>query len=276
MIKKQPFTEEDKQKILNAKRLTKLELSSGEFFLNGTGNEDEEEKDALRSSGVIRAVMEPLGEKIAEKLGLNHLNYHCIKIKDRFFVLSEYIENLQTADFYLLDEFSDTSDLSLYDIWYVLEKNNIECEELMKDIIKMYFMDILLLNDDRKGANWAITNEPIPRLLTFDNEFFLAYNTFYTMRINSQFGRKTDDKIEDLKVFIRESSSEFVELIEQIFEIITSKELESMIKEIFNDLELSEEERLYFSKYIERFKSNYEEIKNSIFKEKIESPEIKK
>lgn len=262
------FTEDDKEQIAASECFSKLELSSGTYFING--------------SGYKRATCELLGEKVADLIGLHHMNYYIAIIDCQTIVLSKFQENFQTAnELFLEDYYKETSisanePLSLYDIWIALEKKYGEVEELMKAIVKMYIMDLLLLNDDRNSDNWGINEEDGKReIYVLDHEFALAYETDYMLRIRADLQYKEDDMLKDLKTFLKESSGEFVELTENIFRIITPKKINELLEQIQKESDPENIHEDYYDKIKGRFDRNYEKLKNQIFKAPIEKAQKK-
>lgn len=109
---------------------------------------------------------EKLGEVIADKIGLLHARYHLIKTDNVEYIISEDLNDfgnfILAEDLFRENNYSEKDIINLFcstslnQIDECLRVKYTNARELMADVIKMYFMDILTYNFDRNIKNWGV------------------------------------------------------------------------------------------------------------------------
>ena len=146
---------------------------------------------------------------------------------------------------------------SLYDIWVYFEKNypyKIQ-KQLIAEILKVYMFDILFLNYDRDSRNWGILKQKDQvNVVILDNEMIFSQKRkeiLYKSKNKDSLGINNEDSIlaetvaltsdfsethpsvyEDFRKFLKESSSEFTDLIKYYIDLITPEFLRIIIEQI--------------------------------------------
>lgn len=181
---------------------------------------------------------ELLGKKLANIFGISSANYYLVTVDNENYIISESLENY--GEFLKCSNFSLEDSNNLYDIWYYLENNFINIEELMEQLIKVYLFDMLFCNFDRHQENWGVvSNCDTNKLCIFDNAEM--FNTQYKP---SLYCSTDNDDIEDdyisylvelvreITVFKSHCSSEFIENSIEILNKIDVETLNNLISEV--------------------------------------------
>ena len=122
------------------------------------------------------AYVEVLVEKIADLFGLKHAHYYPVILEEKRYYLSEDLNEhgfFETA----FDAGIDTLDLR-YIRDYVLNSYPNDFDHLMDEIMKMFFMDLMILNIDRNNCNWGfLTKDNHTDLCILDNDLSFVFYT---------------------------------------------------------------------------------------------------
>ncbi len=199
------------------------------------------------------AYVEMLVEKIADLFGLKHAHYIPITIDGLNYYLSEDLNNQGT--------FSTAYDLgidsnSLRDISdSVLNLFPNDFDRLIDDIIKMYFMDLMILNIDRHVSNWGFINKDNkPEICILDND--LSFIWYYSC-MNSCHNPTLDSYNELINIF-ETFPDEYIELFIKMYNTLDCDKLGELVKKTEEDLVM---ELPYKDNYFNRFSSFREHIK---------------
>lgn len=248
-------------------------------------------------------LQEKLGESVAELLNIEHAKYYRYEnsLEDIDVIISEnlhdkgefieFYELLKDSKKYNENKFDDAKfSLSLYEIWDILEDTYNNTEQLMKDVIKVYIMDMIMLNFDRHYCNWGIlTQDGKNKIAIFDNGHFLnpesrnVIHSYFneTERTKAEKEDEIDTlydfdnmkyisvSINDIKKFVKESSEEFIEELETIISKLNNKYIEKEIEKLekeYND-KISYKENVLLSNFIingisEAIENNKDKIDN--------------
>lgn len=130
---------------------------------------------------------------------------------------------------------------SLEHIWYSLKNRYVEkpdlAQKLMEDIVNMFIVDLITGQTDRHSENWEIIEDGDNTRLRpiFDSRRIfsrLPYTAEIAMSVNSH---PKDDvkKLEDnVKAFIKQSRSEYVEKLKNSLWVLSPENFEKIIERI--------------------------------------------
>ena len=114
---------------------------------------------------------EIIAKRLADILGIKCANYDIIKTDDNIYYVSEDLNILGNARNLSIISAANSS---LYLIWDALEKNLPGSQELMQELIQIYFFDLLFLNSDRKLHNIMLVNSDNKEIVLIVYKDFLA------------------------------------------------------------------------------------------------------
>ena len=98
---------------------------------------------------------EIISKRLADLLGIRCASYEVINANGTMYYLSRDLSELGYArNLTLIGDINN----SLYTIWHGLENTFENSKELMEELIKIYFFDLLFLNSDRKKHNIVIVS----------------------------------------------------------------------------------------------------------------------
>ena len=228
--------------------------------------------------------VELIVEKAAQLVGINTAHYEIVNINGNYYYLSESLSNKgEIQEAYKVIGFDYDREFSVGSLYYVWNKiqNKFpqKCEYLMKQIVKIFLFDILLMEDDRNNSNWCFisSGEDID-VWIFDNEYSLVTSKdsaqisslpYYVDDIDAEYVSIYASNIEknmvNLDYFLNTSSDEFIDLLRSMYAILTPE----VIAGIINGIE-KENNRINSDKdkYIESYRRNYQEIGNLLNKKR--------
>ena len=235
-----------------------------------------------------KAGLELVLEEVAKRINLHCAHYDIVKLNDEYYYLSTDINTYgkftQLSYYYTKDKkkndvyIEDNADgnISLYNIWHVLEGNyKDDIESLMKDIVKTYILDILFSNPDRHMNNIGILEKDgKPTVYIFDNSYsFISdmnvvisskYLEYYDSNIN--YNDNILNNVRDLKEFLSTSSEEYIDLCINILDKLTPEYVSKVFLDVayYNTLNDFKKEE-----YIDAYRYNYELVKNMIVKREL-------
>ncbi len=245
------LTSEDKNKIKKVTYVEQLNLSSGSYYVKRI---------------VLGEDAYPYGLALNEVIGMSLIKYFNIpgivcpfyqiympkkENDEEIYVISEDLNRF--GDFRLASflGISYVKGASLYEIWVLLEKNWQNKKEwlaklpsLFQNIIFMYLFDIFFNNWDRKNNNWGIIFNKDLQLAMFDNEYIfdLRKSPHISVDIDGAkyLERRKKEKIQniilnELQTFIKESSTEFVEIMDLFLTKMTPNDFAHILDEIENN-----------------------------------------
>ncbi len=274
------LTSEDLQKISRVELATNLNLSLGQVYVKKVEGIQE-----LGFTSADLATNEVISYKLAKEIGLLCPFYKIAVIDQRVYVISEDLNNYGFFQTFADLEMPESIGMSLYEIWDYLEnyfKNSPlikDIPSILEDIIKTYIFDIILGNWDRFNYNWGLVfNEDKVKLAIFDNEFITSYRLpAVSSSISGDiWGKdkkmtlnKKDTLKYEIKRFLQESSSEFIEMFNKILEdfspnhfidVLNNVEKEETVATYREDIHLKISKK---DEYIEKYQSNYALIKEA-------------
>lgn len=256
------LTDNDKEIIRHLGYPKIVRLSSGSYLI----------KADYDNTGVN----ELIGKKIADVMDLVCPKYFLVEVDNVRYLLSEdlnqygkFINALKIC--HGLSKDIDISANSIYSVRAYIEKYFPvdKSKKMMQEIIRMYIFDILFLNSDRDLQNWGILFQENgnQNIVIFDNELIFYENTFFPgISLTASISTKYPQVYDDFRIFLKESSSEFISLFKDYFDLITPEFLKDLINQVEreNNISLATKEEL-ITKY-NNHRVNLEQIYNEKIK----------
>lgn len=224
-----------------------IKLSSGKYYCKYN-------LDGNNFSSLSYAVNELIAYYVLKDLKVISPKYYIVLLNEENEIYSLVSENIKKfGKFYTASEFGLTNldGISLYSIWYYLEEHFVKDLNLYIDIIKMYLFDIFFLNVDRHVSNFGfIMKNDKYYLGVFDNENILVYNDLVPIinssvegekwslelkKIQNNINNKEEIKriiINNLNTFINESSSEYLQLFERVYNFLNPIYFKELLEKI--------------------------------------------
>ena len=242
------LTKEDIAKLNKTYRGKLVKLSSGKYFCKMCVGNDQ-------FSSLTYAVNEVLAHEVLKDLKITSPRYYIALASEEDDIYSLISENLNNkAKFYTAAEMGITNEdgSSLFSIWNHLETHFTKDLHVYIDIIKLYLFDLFFLNVDRHISNWGLIFDGKKyHVAALDNEEILLidylvpiispyYDTkewqekLYNITINTEEQEKVikETNFHNLMVFFRESSQEYIELFEELHEMLTPTYFTNLLKRI--------------------------------------------
>ena len=202
--------------------------------------------------------VEIIYKKIADDFGINCADYKIVESGSIQYYVSPDIGNegtFKTADQLSIDGRKLSRIKAYFEKYYPYDK-----ERLYYDLMKIYILDILLMNFDRSELNWGILNsDTIPEIYVFDNEFSFEISSCYiSCREHKKYEQINFNNDEDeIKEFLEVADQEYKDMLRSMYGEVTPAYLESIIQEIEKELgrEIEGKEDL-----MRTFKAHYEKI----------------
>lgn len=200
------------------------------------------------------ADVEILMEKIADFFQLNHAHYYPTTVHGLQYYISEDLNakgNFVTAEDAGID-FHSTSEIRDA----ILLKYPNDFEKIMKDFMKMYFMDLLTLNIDRNNGTWGfLQKDGHTELCVLDNDLAFIYeNSLMTSCENPN--RSTMTEIENV---LDTFPPEYIVLFLEMYQNLNTETLEKIMRDCEDEMEDTLPHKHH---YIERFEILREKIEN--------------
>ena len=192
------------------------------------------------------AYVEILMEKIADLFNLNHASYYTININNFPYYFSE---DLNSKGKFITAYEAGLESSRLEDIIdFVIKNFPNNCEKLINDITKMFFMDLLILNIDRSNNNWGfLINDDNVDIYILDNDLSFIYNNSVFTTLDNNVG--TDSLLEIKNIFDTFPKDD-IKLFDEMFNALDNDKLKELIKETEKDIK----QELPFKKdYIKRY-----------------------
>lgn len=242
------LTKDDIEKIRKVELATRLDLTKGSYYAKKAYDAEN------NYNGLDLAINEVINAELLKQIGIISPNIEIYMPRktneSEVFILSEDLATLGNFKTAAALGLTRDASSSLYDIWnFLTEKyrDNFKIQakipEIFREIVTMYFYDMLMGNWDRLGDNWGLLfnadESEILSLAVFDNEFHLDnfIPNISTLPNGSDWHQKRKEILkltgeeyengriaaikEDLRRFFYESSSEFYELFAKIYETLT-------------------------------------------------------
>ncbi|MBE6140858.1 MAG: hypothetical protein E7172_04930 [Firmicutes bacterium] len=233
------LTLEDEKIIRHLGYPKKIKLSSGEYYVK-----------MLDEKYVIN---ELIGYQMAQKIGLECAKYLVILLDDNYYCLS--LDLGQEGVFKTAKELGILQ-YSLYYIWHKLSLSYECVPTLMYDIVKMYIFDLFMLNADRNSSNWGIRDiNNVQKVCILDHEFIMESDESHCL--TADFYKKEDKDVlkyrsEEIILFLKDSSQEFIELFLKIYSLLNVDFLESVLEDIEKMVPIKEKNSI-----IDLYQKNY-------------------
>ena len=198
------------------------------------------------------------GMRIAELIGLKCAKYDFARIGDVKYILSDDIGEGTT--FRLAQDIFNIELNSIIEIQAEIKKYFPNHEkDLMKDIIKIYIMDILTINFDRNSKNWGIKiNNSKPEVWIFDNEYIFLNDGFpviYFNKFTSDLRHEGDinsflmNISEDVENFLNYEENFYQKLFYEILKILTPTVIKQISMEVVKEICEPHSEELFIKEY---------------------------
>ena len=202
--------------------------------------------------------VEIIYKKIADGFGINCADYKIVQASSVQYYVSPDIGNegtFTTADELGIDGRKLSRIKSGFERLFPMDK-----ERLFYDLMKVYVLDLLLMNFDRSELNWGILNkDTIPEIYIFDNELALSMSSCYiSCREHKPYEQININNDEDeIKEFLEVASQEYKDMLRSMYDLVTPAYLESIIEETEKELgrEIDGREDL-----MKDFKAHFERI----------------
>jgi len=177
-------------------------------------------------------------EKIAKRLGICSAHYMVVKYDGKEFYLSESLNN---DGVFLSADSLGIDGSNLYNIWFGIEKYYPGYVfELMQDIIKIYIMDILLMNYDRTDLNWGFYyKDGTIKIAIIDSEMAFTVGNTYISCVNEIGSRdfvSINDDQDEIINFLNISSQEYIDLFKEMFSFLTPQYVQSVFEEVEQEI----------------------------------------
>lgn len=250
---------------LTAEQKKDLEYFNHKFMtINGTRYYVKECEDNY-------SLKEVVGKRLADILGIRCAEYEVVSANGTMYYLSRDLNELGSArNLTLIGDINN----SLYTIWNGLDKTFENSKELMKELIKIYFFDLLFLNSDRKKHNILIVNSiSNTHLYMVDNSLIFSdmrselfsgmtrYDDLKNVRKIDCLNKDNlylDMNLHNLEYFLETSDRKFIEIIKEMF----LKASPIIIKEVIEGVEKAYNYKLPDKeKMLAMYSKNYEAIK---------------
>jgi hypothetical protein len=200
-------------------------------------------------------------EKIAKKLGICSAHYMLTKYDGKEFYLSDSLDN---EGIFMSAESLGIDGSNLYNIWYGIEKLYPGfVYELMQEIIRIYIMDILLMNYDRTDLNWGLYyKNGTLRIAIIDSEMAFSIASSYMSCVNEvgpfDYVRINDDESEIVN-FLNVSSQEYVDMFKEIFSLLTPEYVQKVFEEVEQEIGRNIRGKELYTRI---YNDHYQNIKN--------------
>lgn len=192
------------------------------------------------------AYVEILIEKIADLFNLNHASYYTININNFPYYFSEDLNN--KGKFITAYEAGLESSRLEDIIDFVIKSFPNNCEKLINDITKMFFMDLLILNIDRSNNNWGfLINDDNVDMYILDNDLSFIYNNSVFTTLDNNVGA---DSLLEIKNVFDTFSKDDVKLFDEMFNALDNDKLKELIKETEKDIK---QELPFKANYLKRY-----------------------
>lgn len=192
------------------------------------------------------AYVEVLVEKIMDLFNLNHVHYIPIRVNDKDYYISK---DLNSDGTFITAEDMGLISYNLDDIRvFIRKKFPSDYEYLFNDILKMYYMDLMILNIDRSNSNWGffISDKDVNIYLLDNDLSFIYYSSYFTSLDSNTY---KDSKLEIDNIF-NSFSDKDIELFYDMYSLLDYDMLVKLIRETEIDIN---KELLYKDNYLERF-----------------------
>ena len=212
---------------------------------------------------------EIIAKRLADILGIKCANYDIIKTDDNIYYVSEDLNILGNARNLSIISAANSS---LYLIWDALEKNLPGSQDLMQELIQIYFFDLLFLNSDRKLHNIMLVNTiSTMHLYMIDNsllfshdraELFSSLARYDDLNCLSPIDWDNDKQRElnghNLEYFFYSFAKEYIEILKSMIKLVSVE----VLKKVIDDIELEYDYKIPDkSIMIKRYQDNLENIK---------------
>ena len=202
--------------------------------------------------------MEVFIEQIENLFGLNHAHYIPITVDGTKYYLSKDLNEIGpfTTAFDAGIFSSNINDIRSF----VMEEYPDDFDSLMNDIIKMYFMDLLLLNYDRNNNNWGfLDKDGHVQIYLLDNDNCFSADKSIMTSLDRNPRRDSFLEIDNI---IDTFPAEEVELFNTMFNMLDENAFTSAVEKTE---EIIGQELPYKDYYLDLFRThrkNVEKVKN--------------
>lgn len=205
---------------------------------------------------------EIVAEKIAARFGIICAHYEGLRMGHKIYLLSEDLASI--GAFKPISEYGPHNP-SLYTFWELFERIYPSySNQLLQELIRVYLMDIIIMNSDRNHTNWGIIiTSSGPHICIFDNELILRGDDVKLTAdfIDGDNLTALDDKpclTEELDYFLETSTEEYLLLFEEMLNTLTPEVFEQILNEVEEEYQDTIEEKIWA---LHLFSDNYFELK---------------
>ncbi len=244
------LTKEDNEKIEKIGYTQLLNLSAGTYVVKGLSEE--------------KGIIELLGTNLAYIMGLKVPKNHLCKIGENYYILSEDLNTegifTEASKVYGLD----CDNINVYDAIRIALRKFVNTE-IADDILKLYFLDCLIQNWDRRLDNWgflSVNGKSCVVAFDFDNSFCkngeLTYLHMGDNHYNSTF--------QDLAFFLENGIEQDIKKFLFYYELFRPELLFELLMFMKNTKQIASEEVI--KHLIATYSANYQAI-GAILEEKL-------
>ncbi len=173
------------------------------------------------------AYVEILVEKIADLFDIKHAHYYPVKNNNQEYYLS--IDLNCFGKFVLAEDLGINSN-NIYEILNTIKsKYPIDYDNLGYEFIKMFFMDLLILNIDRSNTNYGfLTTNGKTSLYILDNELsFLDTKSYMTSLDNNPIG----NSLLEIENILNNFPTNYIDLFQEMVDKLDIETLANLFKE---------------------------------------------
>ncbi len=202
--------------------------------------------------------VELIYKKIADNMGINCAQYSIYEFGGKEYYLSPDIGS--EGEFATAEALHIRGDrlCTIYDYfekYYPMDK-----DRLYNEIVKIYILDMLLLNFDRTELNWGILKKNgNVDLYIFDNECAFSIGSCYISCRKKKLYENINinNDIWELEAFIETADQEYKDMLRKMYKQLTPEYIEGIIGEVEKDIgrEVRNKDVLLYV-----YKMHYEEL----------------
>ena len=208
------------------------------------------------------AYVELLAEQIAELFQLKHAHYETVKVGGDSYYLSKDLNDdgsFATAqDFGIID-----SHIKVIEDFICMHFPQ-QAERLIEQLMKMFFMDLLVLNVDRSNDNWGflLTPDGVINICVLDNDLSFIHETSVMTSLSDNYYCRS---FEEIRNIFETFPEEYINMFIEMYDLLDLKKLEEIIKLVEEKIGMK---LPYKNNYYGRYYTLREKIKGLIEEKK--------
>lgn len=181
---------------------------------------------------------EVVAYEVAKLFNLECAKYIPFRYNNKLYYLSQELKGFIPSSIF------HARNASLYEYWLMFEIYYPDySSRLLIELIKVFFLDIVLMNPDRNHNNWGIIpKKDGPHICILDNELIFSSNptlkisSYYMDNNNKDYLKKPNynevDSISELDNFLKTSTDEFIDLLCELLARVIPEKFYSIVQKI--------------------------------------------